>query len=181
MSSSPPVKSEPKPSALFIMPSTTAVESSYMSPELPFHGPSFAPDSIYAPTETARPYSLEYASRPSSPKLRRPATPPPVLHRPGTPPAMIQRPATPPAVSYPAALYPPGTNLPAVPSPLGKLAETDGASIRSQGGPATLFHADSGLRFAPAPVLTSEEGVPGTADAHSDIAISEVPPEYTES
>ncbi|OSD04468.1 hypothetical protein PYCCODRAFT_1465942 [Trametes coccinea BRFM310] len=172
---------EPKPSVPSIMPSTTAVDSSYISPEIPFHRPSFAPDSMYAPSETGRPFSPEYGSRPSSPKLRRPATPPAVLPRPGTPPAITQRPATPPAVFYPPAFYPPGTNPPVVPSPLGKQADADHASVRSAAGPATVFHADSGIRFGPPPAPTTEEEELGTADAHSDIAISEVPPEYTES
>ncbi|KAH9899488.1 hypothetical protein C8Q73DRAFT_323571 [Cubamyces lactineus] len=44
------------------------------------------------------------------------------------------------------------------------------------GASATIYHADSGIRFAPPDPLQE----PPPEDTHSDIAILEVPPEYTE-
>ncbi|KAH9854958.1 hypothetical protein C2E23DRAFT_883498 [Lenzites betulinus] len=174
------LEEEPKAHVVpFIAPSTTAFDSSYASnehpaPHHPSYDPSYAPDSIYAPTapDTHRTASYNPSSRPSSPKLgythTRPATPPAVMHRPGTPPAMF------------AALG----SVPVVPSPLGKAmagADADAVSVRS------IFHADSGIRFVPVPVRAPTpapalgEGAHALEDILSDAGVSEVPPEYTES
>ncbi|KAH9899476.1 hypothetical protein C8Q73DRAFT_787355 [Cubamyces lactineus] len=183
---------EPKPPAPSIFPSTTAADSTYVGEDVPYRQSGIGVESIYAhsigPMEPSRPFSPEFGSRPASPSMlfRRPATPPAVIQRPATPPAIMHRPATPPAMFYPApiALYPPGSTVPTVPSPLSsKRGEADRASTRTAGAPA-LFHADSGIRFAPPPPPASSAEVAEdqeAVDTHSDIAISEVPPEYTES
>ncbi|KAI0638561.1 hypothetical protein C8Q77DRAFT_1070731 [Trametes polyzona] len=152
--------------------------------------PSYGPNSMYVPTEPSRAFSSEFMSRPSSPSLShtRPATPSATPHRPGTPPVTTSRPGTPLTVLHPipTTLHPPGGTAPVVPSPLGKpaLAEADSASVRSA-GPAAVFHADSGIRFAPSTAASSHGGgqVEGRGDgvAFLDVAELDVPPEYTES
>ncbi|KAI0658533.1 hypothetical protein C8Q70DRAFT_1054687 [Cubamyces menziesii] len=157
--------SEPRP----IAPTTPTIPASSIPGVLPYvnGGSHLTPESAsFAPTPA-------HTSAESAHASHAPLTPPPHMVQ-AMPTQGSSSTSDPPASSSTANS--PASSRPRDASVKGVSHAPSRPRLSATATSATIYHSDSGIRFAPPDPV--QEAPP--EDAHSDMAISEVPPEYTE-